>query len=552
MTKDRGRGRGRAARPEKIDSHTINHRGLDFLIFFTGAATLSLEVLASRIMTPYFGVSLYIWAGILAITLIFLATGYYLGGRLTTGRQPQSLLALYLLAPLLAALILMGAALMYPLLFPLLARGNLIVASFLGGSMLLALPLILLSAMNPLLIALDRRDRSEGDSGAGRVFFISTIGSVAGVIITAFLIIPIMTNFRAVLAISLGLCVAAGWTAWQAKALPRLDRHKLVLLCCLVALMGLLLQWGQRGYLRLLAASSGFDQWWEVLADYPSVFGNIKVVAVSGGEPRAVTDLMYVQDGIIQNHYNHNGEAVDHTPMMLRLADLFAPQAKQAGVLGLAAGAIPKHLKAIGLKVTVAEINPQALQAATKFFGYDPRGIEHHWEDARTLVRRRPQAFDLILVDLFQGDATPEYLLTREFFQDLRSSLQPGGTVIMNMFFDSVDDRPNQHMLATITAVFPQILEFRAPSQSGKFLNAYVVARLGELSPELAHRAASQMPPAADDAATLASARLVRRQDLAGLAPVSDEHNIFPFLLARSHLRTRSSFSRLPLHLLIN
>ena len=225
-----------------------------------------------------------------------------------------------------------------------------------------------------------------------------------------------MTNFRAVLALSLGLCLAAGWTTWQAKGLPRLDRHKLVLLCCLVALLGLLLQWGQRGYVRLLAASSGFDQWWEVLADYPSVFGNIKVVAVYGGEPRAVTDLMYVQDGIIQNHYNGNGEAVDHTPMMLRLADIFAPQAKQAGVLGLAAGAIPRHLKAAGLQVTVAEINPQALQAATKFFGYDPQGIEHHWEDARTLVRRRPQAFDLVLVDLFQGDATPEYLLTREFF----------------------------------------------------------------------------------------------------------------------------------------
>ena len=142
-------------------------------------------------MTPYFGVSLYIWAGILAITLIFLATGYYLGGRLTIGRRPQSLLMLYLLAPLIAALVLMGACFMYPLIFPLLARGNLIVASFLGGAMLLALPLILLSAMNPLLIALDRSHRPEGDSGAGRVFFISTIGSVAGESSRPFSLFPI-------------------------------------------------------------------------------------------------------------------------------------------------------------------------------------------------------------------------------------------------------------------------------------------------------------------------------------------------------------------------
>ena len=53
------------------------------LIFATGAATLALEVLASRIMTPYFGVSLYIWAGILSITLTFFAVGYSFGGWLT-------------------------------------------------------------------------------------------------------------------------------------------------------------------------------------------------------------------------------------------------------------------------------------------------------------------------------------------------------------------------------------------------------------------------------------------------------------------------------------
>ncbi len=545
--------RGEATKPGEVDSHTVRHRGLEFLIFFTGAATLSLEVLASRIMTPYFGVSLYIWAGILSITLIFLALGYYLGGRLTTGRQPQALLALYLLAPLVAALFLLGAALIYPLIFPLLAYGNLIVASFVGGAMLLAFPLILLSAMNPLLIALDRRDRPEGDSGAGRVFFISTIGSVAGVIITAFLIIPNVTNFRGVLGISLGLCLAAGWTTWRAKGLPRPDRNRMMLLCFLLALVGLLAQWGQRGYVRLLAVGSGLGQQWQVLAEYPSVFGNLKVVAVSGGEPGVVTDLMYVQDGIVQNHYDGSGQAMDHTPMMLRLAAVYAPEAKQAGVLGLAAGAIPRHLKAAGLKVTVAEINPQALQAATKFFGYDPRGIEHHWEDARTLVRRRPQAFDLVLVDLFQGDATPEYLLTLEFFQDLRRSLQPGGLVIMNMFFDPLNEEPNQRLLATITSVFPQILEFRAPSQTGKFLNAYVVAKIGALSPALAHREADQLPPKDEDAIdTLTSARLIHREDLAHLTPVTDEHNIFPYLLARSHMRTRSIFSRLPLHLLIN
>ena len=66
-------------------------RQYEAVIFITGAVTLSLEVLASRIMTPYFGVSLYIWAGILSITLIFLALGYQLGGRLSQRREKETL-----------------------------------------------------------------------------------------------------------------------------------------------------------------------------------------------------------------------------------------------------------------------------------------------------------------------------------------------------------------------------------------------------------------------------------------------------------------------------
>ena len=158
-------------------------------------------------MTPYFGVSLYIWAGILAITLIFLATGYYLGGRLTIGREPQSILALYLLAPLLAALVLLGAALIYPLIFPVTGQGKFNRRQFFGGINAPGpAPDPAVGHESPAYRPGPRVTGTEGDSGAGRVFFISTIGSVAGVIVTAFLIIPNLTNFRAVLGISLGLC----------------------------------------------------------------------------------------------------------------------------------------------------------------------------------------------------------------------------------------------------------------------------------------------------------------------------------------------------------
>src|SRR5689334_13274378 len=153
------------------------------IIFISGAAILALELLASRIMTPYFGVSLYIWTGILAITLIALALGYWLGGRLAKrragARDNAQLLQLYALMPVISAIALVLACFIYPQLFAQLAVMNLVAGAFAACVVLLFVPLVAASAMNPLLVAM-RLNQSDtdraADAGSGQVFFVSTVG----------------------------------------------------------------------------------------------------------------------------------------------------------------------------------------------------------------------------------------------------------------------------------------------------------------------------------------------------------------------------------------
>src|SRR5512147_1980941 len=99
------------------------------IIFISGGAILALELLASRIMTPYFGVSLYIWTGILSITLISLALGYWAGGRFAGAVRAgglERLIGLYALLPALAALAIVAACLAYPYAFLPLAGWSLV------------------------------------------------------------------------------------------------------------------------------------------------------------------------------------------------------------------------------------------------------------------------------------------------------------------------------------------------------------------------------------------------------------------------------------------
>jgi hypothetical protein len=137
-------------------------------IFLTGATTLSLELLASRIMTPYFGVSLYIWTGILSITLIALSLGYYIGGRLTgndAAKDTGRIEYLFLLMPALSALAIALSCWLYPGTFADIASFSLVLGSFFACILLIFFPLIAVSAMNPLLIAMENAAGTRATTG---------------------------------------------------------------------------------------------------------------------------------------------------------------------------------------------------------------------------------------------------------------------------------------------------------------------------------------------------------------------------------------------------
>lgn len=520
-----------------------------FLIFLTGAVVLALEVLSSRIMTPYFGVSLYIWASILSTTLAFLAFGYHLGG-LATRRLPAPWLpTIYLLLPVGSAASVLLAVALFPALFPVLARFDLIFGSFLAGSILLALPLVCLSAMNPLLIALRLGDGPAGDAGAGQVFFVSTIGSVAGVVATAFLIIPNLTNFSALLWLALVLCVTSVAYAWL-WGLP--GRHWLRLLAgaAAVALLALLLLFFQARYLALAAGSGDRDARLTILDEYTSVFGDLKVVELGSLSRRYPTIKVLLQDGVIQNRTSLEDRSLSmYTYVLDSLAKGFVPEGRSALVLGLGAGIVPRDLRRRGLDVTIVDINPTMLRAAVEHFGFRPDAFTLRLADARTFVRRCPERYDVIVVDLFQGDGTPDYLLTKEFFGDLRGCLSARGAVVMNAFFDPKNAAPNKRLLATVHDAFPRLFYFHRPE-----LNTFVVGLAGAL-PASIDFPIHDVPPGLHGLVqrALRSGVAVKADDLLGFAPLTDQQNLFSILAADAKMgRRREVVEVLPPRVLVN
>lgn len=518
------------------------------IIFITGAGTLALEVLASRVLTPYFGVSLYIWSSILSITLTFLAVGYYVGGWLARRVDGSRLALAFFGAPALSALATVAACLIYPWLFPWLAGIDLVLGSVLAATVLLAVPLVVLSAMNPLLIAI--RPQTSGDAGAGRVFFVSTLGSVAGVVATAFLLIPNITNFRALLllAIILAALPLAGATS------AGVPRQRLGLVAA--AAVGLVLAVGlfalAPSYLGKNRDVLAGDYRFKLRAEYSSVFGNLKVVELADRDDPSRALELFVTDGLVQNRLLPDGRSYsEYTYMLEALTSAYAAEARNALVLGLGAGVVPRALAAGGVAVDVVEINPDMVAAVRGYVEPEP-GWTVHIGDARTFVRACRERYDLAVVDLFHGDGTPDYLLSVDFFRDLQRCLTPDGVAVMNAFVLERRAANYRSLIATVQAAFPHIVAFRRPSEPGQpNLNTYLVASTAARAPTSVRIA--NVPP---DLQEGLAAALRNREIVEGVADgvvVTDEHNVFSILNADDQMTFRQILvKQLPPEMLVN
>ncbi len=515
---------------------------LKSVIFISGGAILALELLASRIMTPYFGVSLYIWTGILSITLAALALGYWAGGKLAEA-SPARLAELFALMPAVSGLAIVAACLAYPFLFASLANWSLVFGSFAACIALLFVPLVAASAMNPLLVAMLLSDAKSkaADAGAGNVFFVSTLGSVAGVLVTAFGLIPHVSNYAATLIVAMVLsALTLALAAFPPPALKR--KNALVITGVAGIAAAALLCWQADAYTGRLGPVSYAGKTWRVETTERSLFGTVKILKHDPEPGSSDFWRIYFQDGLTQNSVESSGHSRSfYTYALEALARAYRPEMKNALVLGLGAGMVPKGLTARGVNVEVVEIDPSSVRIASRIFGLDTQKIKIHETDARTFLRTCAKRYDVVVVDLFHGDGTPDYLVTREFFRDLKHCLAAGGVAVFNTFADL--DRPSSyaHLLVTLRGELPHLALYR-PAIFSAHVNSFIVAGTRPL-PAAAKVIMDYVPPQHETTLwdMLAKPTELTAKLFEGGKLISDAWNPAAFELAASQMIYRQS-----------
>jgi len=181
-------------------------------VFTAGMTTLAIEITAARLLGTVFGTSNIVWANIIGLILIYLAAGYFIGGR-WADRSPHADTFYRIIAwaaftagmvPLVARPVLRQAAVAVQALDAAIMAG-----SFVSVLILFVVPITLLACVSPFAIRLSITETREAGRTAGRVYALSTVGSILGTFLPVLWLIPTVGTARTFLLFSLVLLVVA-------------------------------------------------------------------------------------------------------------------------------------------------------------------------------------------------------------------------------------------------------------------------------------------------------------------------------------------------------
>jgi spermidine synthase len=452
----------------------LGKRYLYLTVFCAGMTTLAVELSAARLLEAVFGTSNVVWANIIGLILVYLTLGYFIGGR-WADRSPHLTTFYRLLIwaafsagliPLVSRPLLGAAARAFPSADGLSANVAVIGGSFVSVLLLFALPVTLLGCVSPFAIRLALKDVATAGDVSGRVYAISTLGSIVGNFTPVLFLIPTVGTARTFLLFS-GLLMAVALLG-----LARAGGRWLVYLWMPLVL-------GVLAWLVLPGPVKPVGQGQRLLFEEESAYNLIQVV-----EDEVGWRYLLLNEGQGWHSLYHPDQLLTgFTWDYFLIGPLFNPppflpeQVQRMAIIGLAGGTIARQYSAVYGPVLIdgVEIDPEIVRAGREYFGIGEAllpNLNVVVADGRFFLAQTDKVYDVIAVDAYRLPYIPWHLSTVEFFRQARERLDEDGVLIVNVGRTESDYRLVEALVATLRAVFASTHVFPVPDS----FNAIIVA----------------------------------------------------------------------------
>lgn len=434
--------------------------GLFATVFITGASVMVIELLGTRLIAPFYGASLYVWSSLISVTMIALAMGYFIGGRLADNNKRIGLSLIIALAAILT------------LLIPWLTRPILLATDPLGlrlgafiSALILFLPsLTLLGMVGPFAIKLATLELEDVGHSSGSIYAMSTVGSVIGTLVLGFFLFPLLGSREILIGTGFILLILSIIIGVYEK--KNLNSAKALLPVIMISVLSLVLL---PVVVNAGHAYRGGDKF-KIQSERESLYGWVRVI----DEPKEDLRLLTSDASTIGASSIHNGESRLSYQDIVGLIPALRPNMNRALIIGLGAGHMSKVLhERYNMTVDTLEIDHAIAKAAVDYFAYKAEG-KAIVGDARYEIRRLTDKYDLIIHDCFTGGSEPAHLLTVETLTQLRELLTPQGILAVN--FVAFADNGNNPALASVSKTIAQVLPQQAVfiSEPDKEFNDFI------------------------------------------------------------------------------
>ncbi len=496
---------------QAVPAQVRRPRYLNLLVFVAGFTTLGMELSGARLLDPWFGNSILVWAALIGLVLACLSLGYWLGGRVADRRPQAALLyGLALVAALLVALIPVASrpalqqAALSSLNLEAFSAGVLLGAGV-SIFLLFSLPTLLLGMVSPFALRLAVADVGSSGQVAGRLYALSTLGSLLGTFLPVLVLIPaIGARLTFVLLGGLLAIVALG-----GLLLERGSRAAPAALALLpLALLGWLAGQGP------IKPEPGLLHEGESLYNYYQVIQRGPETWLKLNEGIGIHSVYHPQSALSEGIWDYflvaplfaEGGKTKETREGEGGGDasLASPGSTSPGqdplsmtggasvdslyVVGMAGGTVAQlYTDVYGpIPIDGAELDPDIVAAAREYFNLDAYpNVNAVAADGRSWLLARSAGamgqaapYSVIVIDAYRPPYIPFHLATVEFFQLVRDNLAEDGVVAVNAARSRDDYTLVDALAKTMGQVFPSVYVVDESTEDWSLGNSLVVATM--------------------------------------------------------------------------
>lgn len=386
------------------------------LAFIEGGAVMCVELCSAKILSPYFGTSIYVWASVLGITLTALMSGYYLGGYLSSKNQKKDIIFWLMLV---AGCFVTITPIISYFILPITINLNLLMGTIISLMCFLFVPLMLFGAVSPLIINLLTHEAKESGKSSGNVYAVSTLGGIITTFTVGFYTLPQFGITYTLYGYGILVMTIAAYLFIKTRTFKTT-----VSLIFLAAILSFNFQ-------NKIESN-------EVIYQSEGIMGEIKVVDrtlfnYKENIYKNYRELMVNNiSQTIMDKQNPENSYWNYVDVLTYNINSYA-SGENALLLGLGGGTLYKQLEKNDIIVDVVEIDERIEKIAKKYFNIN-KDVNVVIDDARHYINTTQKKYDIIIYDLYHSETPPIHLMTKEAFNEIKNRLSKNGVLIINFY----------------------------------------------------------------------------------------------------------------------